>query len=318
MSMRYITTINGVEHETDTRIEAIALLRDVAEIHQADWEMNLLRAGSVTMEIGPDTFSIVDRLFSEAKWAQKVASDLYAKDGELEIDSDRPVIRTEDGWRVNCWVWVDAAAAGCDDLDEEADEDNVEAAYVAAAEHPHADFDEDSEASLGDDPGAYVSGWVDVSDGDCEKTFMYTVIVACAKPDGSPFLYTAHVETTKDDFDQGHHIDLAVDQAQKEGYGEAFVCFDHTQASMMEMAADQLAEDSGKTPSKAYMANDMQAPQDFKVTVEKNIACDSIEMDVRAVSVEVARDIAIDRAADMDFEESEGQIRTRVRLAEGL
>lgn len=310
--MRYLTTINGVEHETDTRIEAIAVLGEVADIHRTDWDLNLLRAGKVTMEVGPDKFSIVDRLFTEAKWAQKVASDMYAKDGELEFDCDRPVIRTEDGWRVNCWVWVDAEVAGCDDLDEEADEDNVEAAYIAAAEHPQVEFDEDSEASLGDDPGAYVSGWVDVSDGDCEQTFTYTVIVACAKPDGSPFLYTATVETTEEDFEQGHHIELAVEQAQNEGYGEAFVCFDHTHASMMDIAAGQLNEDSGKTPG------DMDSPQDFKVTVEKSILCDSVEMNIRAGSVDVARDIAIDRATDIDFHEAEGQIRTRVRLSEAL
>jgi len=118
-----------------------------------------------TQTRGTLTFVITDNLWPVAQIARKAAKALYACDGELEFDATQPINRTEAGWKVECWVWVDAESAGCEDLDEETDEDNVESAYIAAAEHRSVEF-KDSRASLGDEPGAYVSGWVTVSDAD--------------------------------------------------------------------------------------------------------------------------------------------------------
>lgn len=88
------------------------------------------------------------------------ARELYGRDGELEIDSDNHVCLTSDGFcKVDVWVWVPDEALGVDPSSL-TDEREFESAYIEAASHPIADFDETAIASMGDDPGAYVRGFV--------------------------------------------------------------------------------------------------------------------------------------------------------------
>lgn len=99
-----------------------------------------------------------------ADTARKAAIDTFNEAGEVEFDTENaPVKRVADGWKVQCWVWVDAESAGMEHLDDEADEDNVEIGYIAAVEHDHITF-EDAKASLGDGSGAFVSGWAPMTD----------------------------------------------------------------------------------------------------------------------------------------------------------
>lgn len=88
------------------------------------------------------------------------ARDSFGCDGELEVDSDATVVEQSEGiYRVDVWVWVPNEALGVDP-DSLPDEAERERAYIEAATHPIADFDETAIASMGDDPGAYVRGYV--------------------------------------------------------------------------------------------------------------------------------------------------------------
>lgn len=166
--MRYMINLNSVEHEADSLDEALTKLADFTDFNRQDVAQDILYNGAASVIAGPDTALVVDRKYKEVKQARDVARRIYGKDGEIEFADDLPVAFADDGYRVMCWVWVDASDAGCDDLDEDADEDNIELAYISAASHIDVEFDEHSVASLGDDPGAYVSGWVEVSFGAVE------------------------------------------------------------------------------------------------------------------------------------------------------
>lgn len=88
------------------------------------------------------------------------ARESFGCDGDLEVDSDATVVEQSDGvYRVDVWVWVPESnlTVAPGEILPEAD---LEARYIAAAEHPVADFDGTAIASLGDDPGAYVRGFV--------------------------------------------------------------------------------------------------------------------------------------------------------------
>ena len=167
--MRYMINLNSVEHEADSLDDSLRVLADFTDFDRAAVSQDILYNGAASVIAGPDTALVVDTMYKEAKRAREVARRIFAKDGEVEFADDLPVALAEDGYRVMCWAWVDAADAGCDDLDEDADEDNIELAYISAASHIDVEFDEHSVASLGDDPGAYVSGWVEVSFGDVEN-----------------------------------------------------------------------------------------------------------------------------------------------------
>ncbi|GBO89195.1 hypothetical protein [Marinobacter salsuginis] len=166
--MRYTINLNSVEQRADTLDAVLTILADFTDFDRAAITQDILYNGAASVLSGPDTALVVDTMYKAAKQARECARKMYARDGEVEFADDLPVERTEDGYRVMCWAWVDAADAGCDDLDEDADEDNVELAYISAASHIDVEFDEHSVASLGDDPGAYVSGWVEVSFADVE------------------------------------------------------------------------------------------------------------------------------------------------------
>jgi len=169
MSIRYMINLNSVEHHAETLDQALTVLADFTDFDRAAVSQDILYNGAASVIAGPDTALVVDTMYKEAKQARECARKMYARDGEVEFADDLPVERTEDGYRVMCWAWVDAADAGCDDLDDESDEDNVELAYISAASHSDVEFDEHSVASLGDDPGAYVSGWVEVAEWDVEE-----------------------------------------------------------------------------------------------------------------------------------------------------
>lgn len=89
------------------------------------------------------------------------ATDLFAKDGELEIDADAPVSITDDTASVGCWTWVSNDSAGISDNDQHSDGER-EALYEAAANSVStpAEFKDDIKTSLGDEEGSYVFGWV--------------------------------------------------------------------------------------------------------------------------------------------------------------
>ena len=167
--MRYVITLNSVEHRAENLDEVLTVLADFTDIDRAAVSQDILYNGTTSVIACPDTAIAVDTMHKEAKQAREVARKMYARDGEVEFADDLPVERTDGGYRVMCWAWVDAADAGCDDLDDDADEDNVELAYISAASHSDVDFDEHSVASLGDDPGAYVSGWVEVFQSDVDE-----------------------------------------------------------------------------------------------------------------------------------------------------
>lgn len=99
--------------------------------------------------------------------ARNKVRELYGEDGVLEVDDD-PVSRGDDGWVVQVWVWVSDSDAGIGE--EEEPTDDLLDRYVAAVEHPVAEFDGNSVASMGCDSGAYVSGWIciGIEDDECQ------------------------------------------------------------------------------------------------------------------------------------------------------
>src|SRR5690606_32196474 len=89
------------------------------------------------------------------------AKETFHKDGELEIDEDAKVsFDAEQACRVSCWVWVSDEAAGITDTDHMTDDQRTQA-YLFGTNNidTAAQFDDEARVSLGDDAGAYVSGW---------------------------------------------------------------------------------------------------------------------------------------------------------------
>lgn len=183
---RYSVSLNGQDHHTDDLNDIMAFIFDWQNLPgpwpsnlpataalKEEFTRNLRQSETVTARYelaeGPVAILIKDELFEYAASVRDAARELYGHDSKLDIDEDQPVNMLEHGWEVECWVWVSARSAGCEDLDEDADEDNTELAYIAAAEHRYAEFDDRSRASLGDDPGAYVSGFLVVSDDYVQK-----------------------------------------------------------------------------------------------------------------------------------------------------
>jgi hypothetical protein len=170
-SLRFKILRNAETSETDDINEALAITLKGFITLEMNTRATLQSEGEVTIsehisESGDRlNATITDTLFEEAYKARDAGRRLYGCDGEIEFDDGQPVIKVIDGWNVECWVWVDAASARVDRFDDE-DEDQVEMSYIAAAQHRDVSFDDSAKASLGDDPGAYVSGWVHVSDYD--------------------------------------------------------------------------------------------------------------------------------------------------------
>ncbi|WP_273206730.1 hypothetical protein [Marinobacter subterrani] len=90
------------------------------------------------------------------------ARTLFARDGELEIDAGAATKRLPNGdCTVECWVWVPNDAAKIENNDDHSDKER-EHLYQLGTSHidTAAEFHDDMVVSLGDDNGAYVSGWV--------------------------------------------------------------------------------------------------------------------------------------------------------------
>jgi hypothetical protein len=172
---RYNVLINDQAQVLDDMDTAVRLI--TADPVAADSVRTaLLTTGLYTSELPLQPGSVFDLCWEDAERARDFATRAHGVDGEIEFDPGQMVCRAEEGWTVGCWVWVPSVEAGCDDLDQDADEDNVEVAYIAAARHDLAEFDDTAQASLGDDPGAYVSGSVYVSDYEASlKSFSVVV-----------------------------------------------------------------------------------------------------------------------------------------------
>ncbi|KXS55251.1 MAG: Uncharacterized protein AWU57_350 [Marinobacter sp. T13-3] len=89
------------------------------------------------------------------------ATRLFHRDGELEVDNNCPVVMTDAGAEVGCWVWISNDAAGIASNDDHSDDERTEKYLNAVGDVPtDAEFRDDIAVSLGDDEGSYVFGWV--------------------------------------------------------------------------------------------------------------------------------------------------------------
>lgn len=90
------------------------------------------------------------------------ARDMFASDGELEIDDNATVRVLDDSTcEVSCWVWVPDEATDIESHDA-ITEDDRKASYLCGVMNidTPAEFRDDITVSLGDDAGSYVSGWL--------------------------------------------------------------------------------------------------------------------------------------------------------------
>lgn len=215
---RYSVLINDQAQAIDDMDTAVRLI--TADPLVADnVRTALLTTGRYTSELPLQPGSVIDLCWDDAERARAYAKRAHGIDGEIEFDPGQMVVRTEDGWSVGCWVWVTSDEAGCENLDEDADEDNVEAAYIAAAYHDLAEFDADAQASLGDDPGAYVSGWVHVSETEASlKPFQVVVEEIVVRK-----TETFTVWATDDDNAKMEALDLSANEVFSEGK-ETYSC----------------------------------------------------------------------------------------------
>jgi hypothetical protein len=299
---------------TATLEQLSAVARAPGEMTQDLYSSGITSRAIQNLEGETIIMTIKDNLFAEACRAREAARRIFGRDGEIEFDDGQAVEQTEHGYRVMCWTWVDAADAGVKDLDEEADEDNVEAAYIAAANHAEVDYDETSQASLGDDPGAYVSGWVDVSEEEMKERFQRTVAVACVDSGGESVMFTVTAKMTREAFEQNQHIEWAIEEAERQGYEEPFIPFDYTAAEKIRYVAQELEESGGLTPVDQMDVHGAPEVRDYVVTVSACLEYDDIEIPVQAAGLEMAKEMAINAASEIDLEEAGKTMTTRVRL----
>lgn len=123
------------------------------------------------------------------------AKELFHKDGELEIDDDATLTMNADGLcKLSCWVWVSDDACGITETDKLTNEERSQA-YLSAAKHTGtcAFFDAESTVSLGDDAGAYVSGWVTFTAKPPLPTSINASEILARAPCASESLHTLNV-----------------------------------------------------------------------------------------------------------------------------
>lgn len=164
--MRYSIFVDGWSDKAGTLDEAIGLMAKRMWFQRPDVREQVESSGVGRAVYGFTTGQITDHEWVDPnpsepeERARYAVRDLHGDDGALEVDDGATVIGVDSGYRVEVWVWVSNEDAGI--TEETDDEPEIERRYVAAAEHPFAEFDEDSRASMGCDPGAYVSGWIEI------------------------------------------------------------------------------------------------------------------------------------------------------------
>lgn len=162
--MRYSVDVNNFQGKAGTLEEAISIMASQMWFQRPDVKQQVESSGIGRAVYGFTTGQITDHEWVDPnpgdpeERARCTVRDLYGDDGVLEVDQGATVLEVDGGYRVLVWVWVSNEDAG---ISEEMDDDaDMERCYVVAAKHPYAEFDEAATASMGDDPGAYVSGWI--------------------------------------------------------------------------------------------------------------------------------------------------------------
>lgn len=191
--MRYSVDVNSFQGKAETLEEAISIMASQMWFQRPDVKEQVESSGIGRAVYGFTTGQITDHEWVDPsptdleEKARCTVRDLYGDDGVLEVDEGATVIGVDGGFRVQVWVWVSDEDAGIDkhalpqkrteadveamteeevtasDDEVMAEDDELENLYVSAAEHPVAEFDENATASMGDDPGAYVSGWIHIT-----------------------------------------------------------------------------------------------------------------------------------------------------------
>ena len=164
--MRYSINVNSWCGKAKTLDKALAMMSQKMFINRSEAKTYVEDTGVVQAAYGFTTGQIVDhewtdpKLVSHKAIARQQVLELYGEDGVLEVDEDATVSTAECGYQVQVWVWVSDEDAGADS--EASSEGEMSVRYVAAAEHPVAEFDGEAIVSMGDDDGAYVSGWIHI------------------------------------------------------------------------------------------------------------------------------------------------------------
>ena len=163
--MRYAIYVNEKCKKAATLDEAVGIMASLMYIDQADIVAQVEASGMARAVYGFTTGQLSDLEWHDPSPADPLDAarnkvrELYGEDGVLEVDEGAQVSEGDDGYQVEVWVWVSDSDAGIDeDVDDPVPE--YERLYVAAAAHPVAEFDGGSVASMGNDEGAYVSGWI--------------------------------------------------------------------------------------------------------------------------------------------------------------
>lgn len=163
--MRYAIYVNEKCEKAATLDEAVGIMASMMHIDQTDTLSQVEASGMARAVCGVTTGQLSDLQWRDPNPADPLEAarnkvlELYGEDGVLEVDEGAPVSEGDDGYMVEVWVWVSDSDAGIEeDLDGPAPD--YERLYVAAVTHPVAEFDDSSVASMGDDEGAYVSGWI--------------------------------------------------------------------------------------------------------------------------------------------------------------
>jgi len=164
--MRYAIYVNEKCDKAATLEEAVGIMASLMYIDQANILAQVKASGMARAAYGFTTGQISDLEWqdpnpSEPKdIARNKVRELYGEDGGLEVDEGDPVILGDHGYQVKVWVWVSDYDAGItEDMDDPV---SIAELFVGAVEHPVAEFDDDSVASMGSDEGAYVSGWIGI------------------------------------------------------------------------------------------------------------------------------------------------------------
>ena len=164
--MRYSINVNSWCSKAETLDRALVMMGQKMFINRSKAKAQVEDTGAVQAAYGFTAGQITDHEWTDPKLASHKAIarqqvlELYGEDGVLEVDEDATVSTAECGHQVQVWVWVSDEDAGITaEMDDDAD---MERRYVTAVEHPVAEFDEAATASMGEDPGAYVCGWIHV------------------------------------------------------------------------------------------------------------------------------------------------------------
>lgn len=165
--MRYSIYVDSFHGKAQTLDDAISMMASKMWFQRLDVREQVESSG-----IGRAVFGFTTGEITDHEWVDLTLSDpeerarcavreLYGDDGVLEVDEGGAVLPVESGYQVQVWLWVSDDDAGItEEMDDEAD---MEQRYVAAAEHPVAEFDASATASMGCDPGAYVCGWIHIT-----------------------------------------------------------------------------------------------------------------------------------------------------------